>query len=71
MDLTFKTHQSGLVTGMKILVNSTIRGINQYYRIVRVAAKAISPNSLEFTINLLASGKVTFTDIMVGLLGKR
>ena len=67
---TFKTIRSGLRVGQQILINSTIRGINRKFKITRINAKARGSDHLEYEVYLLASGEISFTDIMVGLLGK-
>lgn len=65
---TFNTYQTGLRVGMTINVTSVIRGISKDFKINRLTAKARTPTALEYTVSLIASGQVTFTDIMVDLL---
>lgn len=67
-EATFKTTKTGLRTGMQIVVNSSVRGINKTFKINRITGKARTPNQMEYTVSLIASGQVTFTDIMVNLL---
>ncbi|GIW70356.1 MAG: hypothetical protein KatS3mg101_1103 [Patescibacteria group bacterium] len=66
----FKTTKAGLRTGQKITLNSQIRGINKSFKINRINAKARGSDHLEYEVSMIASGDVTFTDIMVGLLGQ-
>jgi len=65
---SFKTTSTGLKTGQRIRIQSTIRGIDKTFKINRVVGKARSGNSMEYTIYLIASGQVSFTDVMVDLL---
>lgn len=66
----FKTTKTGLKVGQKITLNSTIRNINKSFKINRITAKARGSDHLEYEAFLLASGEITFTDIMVELLSK-
>lgn len=66
----FKTTKAGLRTGQKITLNSAIRGINKSFMINRITARARGSDHLEYEVRMIASGEVTFTDIMVGLLGQ-
>ena len=68
-EASFKTTRTGLRTGQRITVNSAIRGINKNFKINRIVGKARTPNQMEYTVYLIASGQVNFTDIMVQLLG--
>ena len=67
-EASFKTTKTGLKTGMQLTVQSTIRGINKTFKINRIVGKTRTPNQMEYTVSLIASGQVTFTDIMVSLL---
>lgn len=67
----FKTRQKGLVTGDRVAIQSTIRGVNDTYKINRISARAINANELEYTVQLLKSGEITFADIIVDLLGEK
>lgn len=66
----FKTTKTGLRVGQKITLNSTIRNINKEFKINRISAKARGNDHLEYEIFMIASGDITFTDIMVELLGR-
>ena len=66
----FKTTQKGLRVGQKITLDSTIRNITKTFKITRITGKARSGTEFEYTVNLLASGEITFTDMMVGLLSQ-
>lgn len=67
---SFRTTQTGLKTGQYIKITSTQFGVDAYFKINRITARALSATQLEYTVKFLASGELTFTDIMVGLLGK-
>ncbi len=66
----FKTTQTGLKTGQRIRLNSVIRGFDKYFRINRIVGRARANNLMEYEVFMIASGDVSFTDIMVELLGK-
>jgi hypothetical protein len=66
----FKTTRPGLRVGQKIRVVSAIRGIDKTFKINRIKAKARGNDHLEYEVRMIASGDITFTDIMVELLGK-
>ncbi len=67
----FKTLKTGLRVGQQITVQSTIRSMaSKKYKINRIIAKARGSDHLEYEAFLLASGEITFTDIMLGLLTK-
>ena len=65
-----KTIKTGLKTGQRITLSSAIRNINKQFKITRIIGKARGSDHLEYEIFLLASGEVSFTDIMVDLLGR-
>ncbi len=64
----FKTTQKGLLCGQQLTINSSIRALNKKFKITRVVGKARGSDHMEYEVFLLASGQVTFTDMMVGLL---
>lgn len=66
----FKTTQTGLKTGQLITVTSVVRNIDKQFKITRIVGKARGSDHMEYEVFLLASGQVTFTDIMVELLTK-
>ncbi len=65
---SFKTHQTGLVVGQLILITSTVRSLNKSFKINRIVGKPRTSGQMEYTVSLIASGQVSFTDIMVDLL---
>ncbi len=67
---SFRTTQTGLKTGQYITINSTLRGVNATFKINRITGRARTPNQMEYTVQFLSSGELTFTDIMVELLGR-
>lgn len=66
----FKTIKKGLRTGQKITLNSTIRNINKSFKINRIIGKTKGNDYLEYEVFMIASGEITFTDIIVDLLTK-
>jgi hypothetical protein len=66
----FKTLKSGLRVGQTITLISAIRGINKSFKINRIVGKARGNDKLEYEVSMLASGEITFTDVMVDLLSK-
>lgn len=64
----FKTTQTGLRCGQRLTITSAIRSLDKKFKITRIIGKARGSDHLEYQIYLLASGQVSFTDIMVGLL---
>ncbi len=64
----FKTTQTGLRCGQQLTIVSSLRSLNKKFKITRVIGKARGSDHLEYQVYLLASGQVSFTDIMVGLL---
>ena len=69
-EASFKTKKTGLKTGQKIILNSAIRGINKSFKINRIIGKARGSDHMEYEVFMIASGNITFTDIMVDLLSK-
>lgn len=67
---SFNTRQVGLRVGQTITINSTVRGISKTFKINRIVGKTKTPDTMIWSIYLIASGQVTFTDIMVSLLGQ-
>lgn len=66
----FKTTKKGLRVGQTININSVIRNINKDFKINRIVGKARGNDHLEYEVFILASGNITFTDIMIDLLSK-
>lgn len=69
-EATFRTTTSGLVVGQAITITSTNLGVTKTFRIVRISGRCKHPDAMEYSVYLLAAGKLTFTDIMVFLLQK-
>lgn len=64
----FKTTQTGLRCGQQLTITSAVRSLDKKFKITRIVGKARGSDHMEYQVYLLASGQVTFTDIMVGLL---
>lgn len=69
-EASFKTIQTGLKTGQLITLNSVIRGINRQFKINRITGRARASGQMEFSVQMISSGEITFVDIMLALLGK-
>lgn len=67
---SFRTRETGLKTGQYIRINSERFGVDQHFKINHIVGRAISGSKLEYVVNFLASGEITFNDIISGLLGK-
>ncbi len=65
---TFKTTRSGLRSGQSITVASTVLGLNEVFKIVRVIMKTRTPTSFDYEIHLLASEDVGVIDVLGKLL---
>lgn len=70
-DGTFRTRTTGLSTGDMVGINSTIRGISGTFKINHISGKAISSETMEYTVQFLASGSITFADMIIELLGEK
>jgi hypothetical protein len=69
-EASFKTNKSGLRSGQRIRVQSDIRGIDKWFMINRIISKARKSDAFEYEVFLIASGSVTFVDMMTWLLEK-
>jgi hypothetical protein len=69
-EASFKTVQIGLKVGQQIRVSSALRGVDKTFKINKITGKVRDGSSMEYTVYLIASGQVSFTDIMVDLLNK-
>ena len=69
-EATFKTTETGLRVGQSITLTSTLRNITKTFKINRVVGKARGSDHMEYTIYMIASGQISFTDIMMNLLGQ-
>jgi len=65
----FETRTPGLRAGQSITINSTLRDINDTFRINRITAE-MRGGEFYFRVQFIKSGNVDFTDIMVELLGR-
>lgn len=67
----FKTTKKGLRVGQQIRVGSALRGFAaKKFKINRIIGKARGSDHMEYETFLLASGEITFADIMLSLLTK-
>lgn len=64
----FETETSGLRAGQRILINSTLRGINEYFIINRVTSVMMSPTSMTYKISLVTTKTFDFIAVFKKLL---
>ena len=69
-EMQFKTKQIGLRAGQSITLTSTLRNITKTFKINRIVGKTRGNNEMIYTVYGIASGQISFTDIMVNLLGQ-
>ena len=69
-EASFKTVQIGLKVGQQIRVSSALRSVDKTFKINKITGKVRDGSSMEYTVYLIASGQVSFTDIMLDLLSK-
>jgi len=68
-EASFRTNKGGLRTGQTININSTIRSINQDFRIQRITTRFRTPSTLTFNVSLVATSEnVTMVDVLNRLL---
>lgn len=68
---TFKTRTTGLKTGQMVTIDSTMRGLTGTFKINHITGRAVSGNTMEYTVQFLASGSITFADMIIDLLGEK
>jgi hypothetical protein len=64
----FRTLEKGLRAGQYITINSTLREVNDSFKINQITGKMKGYDRFEYSVQFIKSGQVTFTDMMVGLL---
>jgi hypothetical protein len=67
---TFKTRRKGLRVGQTIRINSAKFGVDDTYKINKIRGSMNGHDELIYDIDFLKSGQTTFTDIVVGLIGR-
>jgi len=55
---------------MQITINSTKFGVNETYKINKIRGTMNTHNEFVYDVDFLKSGQTTFTDIVIGLIGK-
>lgn len=66
----FDSYEKGWVVGQTLTVNSTLMGINEEFKINRVSATMRDSDSFKFKVDFIKSGQTTFTDLLIGLIGR-
>jgi hypothetical protein len=64
----FTTYTDGFKVGQNITINSTIRNINQSYKIESINARLRTPTDLVYDVNLINSDDIGINDILTKLL---
>lgn len=64
----FLTETTGLKAGQKIRINSTSRGIDQYFIINKVTLTQFGTNSFIYEVSLISTKSFDFIDVMTRLL---
>lgn len=68
-ELSFKTYESGLRSGMVITTNSTIRGITDLLSVIqKVDFKTIDPETFYYDVKLITTRKYTLLEILSELI---
>lgn len=67
---SFQTRETGFIVGQMLTINSVKFGIDTTYKINKVRGRMNGHNELIYDIDFLKSGQTTFTDIVIGLIGK-
>ena len=67
---SFQTRQKGLTVGMAIKINSAKFGIDETYKINKIRGTMNGFDQFIYDVDFLKSGQTTFTDIVIGLIGK-
>ena len=71
-EMTFKTRSTGLRVGQLMNVTLTSnRTITKSLKINRITGKTISGSAMEYTVSLISSGEITFSDIIIELLERQ
>lgn len=65
---TFTTYTPGLLAGQMININSTIRSINQNFKIDRITTTMMSPSKFVFDVSIVTTENVTMMDVLNKLL---
>jgi hypothetical protein len=66
----FQTYKTGWLVGQTVTINSTLMGITGDFKVNKVTAKMHDHENFVFTIEYIKSGQTTFTDMLVGLIGR-
>jgi hypothetical protein len=66
----FSSKQTGWIVGQTLTINSTKFGVNTTYKINKVRGRINGHDEFIYHIDFLKSGQTTFTDIVIGLIGK-
>jgi len=65
---SFDTTTGGLVAGATISINSTLRSINQNFKIDRITTKLKTPTAFIYSVEIVTTDNVTMQDVLNKLL---
>lgn len=65
---TFTTYTPGLLAGQMININSTIRSINQNFKIDRITTTLLSPSKFVYDVSIITTDNITMMDVLNKLL---
>jgi len=69
-DGSFQTREKGLIVGQVISIDSTKFGVTETYKINKISGGMNGSDEFVYKVDFLKSGQTTFTDIVIGLIGK-
>lgn len=64
----FETNTSGLLAGQTIDINSTLRNINQPFKIDRITTMLRTPTTFTYRVELVTADNITMNDVLNKLL---
>ena len=67
---SFQTRETGLVVGQTLNINSVKFGVTDTYKINKVSGSMNGHDEFIYSVDFIKSGETTFTDIIIGLIGK-
>lgn len=67
---SFKTYDTGFRVGQSLTISSALFGVSDTYKVNKVTGKTGGHDRFMFEIDFIKSGQTTFTDIIIGLIGR-
>jgi len=69
-DGSFQTREKGLIVGQTLTIDSDKFGVSEDYKINKISGSMNGSDEFIYKVDFLKSGQTTFTDIVIGLIGK-